>query len=248
MARELPVLMTSEAPLVEPIERKSFETASTAVKPPPLKRAGSRRGLETQLIKDPTPKRLSLTQIRGVAQIEPTTEPLPAPASLASLRTDRSVLLEMAAFKRDPVWQIEKIGRGTAGVTSRALAQIGEWVESGYRWTATHGISSIIRFFQTASEVTKDAWESSKALAAQNQPRPRESSVSQAFKRCELRTIPARCMLRVRADDAGLIAAELEERDQVIIFPEYAATEGWVLAQKPGGEIGFARIADLSDD
>jgi hypothetical protein len=53
------------------------------------------------------------------------------------------------------------------------------------------------------------------------------------------KTVPIASSLRVKPDPNALKVSRLKAGARAIIYPDFPTREGWVLAQRPGGEIGF---------
>jgi hypothetical protein len=221
--------------------------ANTEVKPPPLRsvKAGKHDALmSTQRLEQAQNPLLSYTSIRGVAAFDDPAEspgfgassaPADALATSPMLRSDKSVMLEVEAFRRDPMWRVEKIGRETADVTTRGLSRLGEALEDGFLFVMTKSISGTRFLAQQIVFLSKEAWRASKAIADGQKVGRREGP----FEHCEMRSLPQGGSLRVNTDESAPVALELAPSSQVHVYPSYPAPKGWVLARKPDGEIGF---------
>lgn len=53
------------------------------------------------------------------------------------------------------------------------------------------------------------------------------------------RTIPIASSLRVKPDGNALRVARLRSKSRLIVFPDFPARDGWILAQRTSGEVGF---------
>jgi hypothetical protein len=59
------------------------------------------------------------------------------------------------------------------------------------------------------------------------------------------KTVPIPSSLRVKPDPNALKAGRLKVGSRVIVYPDFPTREGWVLTQRPGGEIGFLIASHL---
>lgn len=175
---------------------------------------------------------LSRTEIRGVAEISraPSLGLVP---NTALLRSDRSVMVQMEALKRDPVWRLEKLSERTREVTWRSFDTAVEMLRTGLESALTALLVGSRTLYQAIDTAVREAWLASRATPAK--ARSHEPDIETA----KLNTLARPADLRAKAHPEGMIVAHLEKGAQVIVFEGYAAPQGYVLVQTSSGEVGF---------
>lgn len=199
--------------------------------------AGSFKPLADEPRQSPAPSKrpgplLSRTAIRGVAELArpPSVSAVP---NTALLRSDRSVMVQMEALKRDPAWRLEKLSEKTRDVTWRSFDTAMELLRTGLESGLTTVLVGSQRLYEAVSKAVREAWLASRAGAAK--ARSHEPDIEAA----KLNTLARPAELRAKAHPEGMIVAHLEKGAQVIVFEGYAAPQGYVLVQTTRGEIGF---------
>ena len=177
---------------------------------------------------------LTRTEIRGVAELSRPPS-VSIEAEKAHLRSDLSVMVQMDALKRDPVWRLEKLGQQTRDVTWRSFDSAMELLRQGLERGLTAALVGGRRISDTITKAVSEAWRASKAMG-----RPGHAETFQPEIRIgKLSTLARNAELRAKAHPEGLVVARLQMGTEVFVLENYNAPEGFVLVQTVDGEIGF---------
>jgi hypothetical protein len=176
---------------------------------------------------------LSRTEIRGVAELS-----RPPSASIeadkAKLRSDRSVMAQMDALKRDPAWRLEKLGQQTRDVTWRSFDAAMELLREGLQRGLTAALLGGRRIQETIGKAMTEAWNASRSMS-----RPGRDTFAPEIRIGKPSTLARNAELRAKAHPEGHVVARLQMGTQVFVLENYAAPDGFVLVQTADGEIGF---------
>ncbi len=175
---------------------------------------------------------LSRTEIRGVAELSRSASASIVP-NTALLRSDRSVMFQMEALKRDPAWRLEKLGAKTRDVTWRSFDTAVELLRTGLESGLTTVLVGGQRLADALSRAVREAWQASRAAM------PKTMSSEPDIEAAKLNTLARPADLRAKAHPEGMIIAHLEKGTQVIVFDTFSAPKGYVLVQTTEGEVGF---------